>query len=352
MLDLRRRDFITLLGGAAAAWPLASHAQQPDRVRRIGVLMLYPENDPEGQLRATALRNGLQKRGWAVGGNIEIDFQWGLGDADWVRSAGAQLLRLAPDVILANGTPAARTMQQVTRTVPVIFIAGSDPVLDGLVPSLAHPGGNLTGFYVFEPSLGAKLLELLKEIAPHVRHVAILSNPDANPASWFASALAAAPRFAVEVVSAPLRGSIEIEAAMAKWGREPDFGLIVVPDPAINAHRKLINELAASHRLPVIHALRAAVAEGGLMSYGVDLPNVFRQASVYADRILKGAKPAELPIFLPTKFDLVINLTTAKKLGIDVPLSLMLQADEMLDSDNECRIVALMPEPSASLRRS
>jgi putative tryptophan/tyrosine transport system substrate-binding protein len=328
---MKRRRFITLLGGTVIARPLAARAQQPERMRRIGVLMLYPENDPEGQLRATAFRQGLQKLGWVVGRNVQIDFQWGLGDADWIRSAAAQELRLSPDVILANGTPAAKMMQQTSRTVPVIFIAGSDPVLDGLVPSLAHPGGNLTGFYVFEPSLGAKMLELLKEITPHVRHVAILSNPDANPASWFASALAAAPRLAVEVVSAPLRDSTEIEAAMVQWGREPEFGLIVVPDPATNAHRKLINELAARHRLPVIHALRAAVAEGGLMSYGVDLPNVFRQSAAYADRILKGANPADLPIFLPTKFELVINLTTAKTLGIDVPLALMARADELLD---------------------
>jgi ABC-type uncharacterized transport system substrate-binding protein len=331
MSDMRRREFITLISGAAVAWPLAGYAQQPEPMRRIGVLMLYPENDLEGQLRATAFRQGLQKLGWVVGRNVQIDFQWGLGDADWIRSAAAQLMRLAPDVIVANGTPAARTMQQSSRTVPVIFIAGSDPVVDGLVPSLAHPGGNLTGFYVFEPSFGAKLLELLEEIAPHVRRVAILSNPGANPASWITSAAAAAPRFAVEVVSAPLRDSNEIEATMAQWGREPNFGLIVVPDPATNAHRKLINELAARHRFPVIHALRAAAAEGGLISYGVDLPNVFRQAAAYADRILKGANPADLPIFLPTKFELVINLTTAKTLGIDVPLSLMLRADELLD---------------------
>jgi putative tryptophan/tyrosine transport system substrate-binding protein len=327
---VKRREFITLLGGAVA-WPLATHAQQPEGMRRIGVLMLYPENDPEGQRRATAFREGLQKLGWVVGRNVQIDFQWGLGDANWIQSAAAQLLRLAPDVILANGTPAARTMQQASRTVPVIFIAGSDPVLDGLVPSLAHPGGNLTGFYVFEPSFGAKLLELLKEIAPHVGRVAILYNPDANPASWLTSAVAAAPRLAVEVVAAPLRDSNEIEAAMAQWGRERNFGLIVVPDPATNAHRKLINELAARHRLPVIHALRAAAAEGGLISYGVDLPNMFRQSAIYADRILKGAEPADLPISLPTKFELVINLTTAKTLGIDVPLALMLRADEILD---------------------
>jgi putative tryptophan/tyrosine transport system substrate-binding protein len=222
-------------------------------------------------------------------------------------------------------------MQRASRTVPVVFILASDPVLDGLVPSLAHPGGNLTGFYVFEPSLGAKLLELLKEIAPRVTRIAILSNPDADPASWFNSAAAAAPKFAVEVVSAPLRDANEIETAMTQRGREPNVGLIVLPDPATNAHRKLINELAARYRLPVIHALRAAAAEGGLISYGVDLPNVFRQTAVYADRILKGANPADLPISLPTKFELVINLTTAKTLGIDVPMSQLVRADEMLD---------------------
>jgi putative ABC transport system substrate-binding protein len=328
---VKRRQFITLLGGAAVVWPLAARAQQAERVRRIGVLMLYPEGDPQGQLRATAFRQGLEKLGWVVGRNIQLDFQWGFGDAAWIQSAAAQLLQLKPDVIVANGTPAARTMQQASRTVPVIFIAGSDPVVDGLVPSLARPGGNLTGFYVFEPSLAAKLLELLKEIAPHVARVAILFNPDANPASWSAAAAAAAPRFAVQMFDAPLRDSNEIEAAMVRWGREPNFGVIVVPDPATNAHRKQINEIAARHRLPVIHALRAAAVEGGLISYGVDLPNVFRQAAVYADRILKGGDPADLPISLPTKFELVINITTAKTLGIDVPLSLMLRADEMLD---------------------
>jgi len=184
-----------------------------------------------------------------------------LGDADWIRSAGAQLLRLAPDVILANGTPAARTMQQLTRTVPVIFIAGSDPVVDGLVMSLARPGGNLTGLYVFEPSIGAKLLELLKEIAPHVARAAILFNPDAKAASWLAAAAAVAPRFAVEVIEAPVRDSNEIEAAIAQWGRQPNYGLIVLPDPATNAHRKLINELAARYRLPAIHALSGATRD-------------------------------------------------------------------------------------------
>src|SRR5262245_53510476 len=313
------------------AWTLSARAQQPGRVRRIGVLMLYPESDREGQLRAAGLRQGLQKVGWSVDTDVQISIQWGAGDSSWIRSAAAQLLRLAPDAVVANGTPAAKTMQQLTSTIPIIFIAGSDPVLDGLVQSLARPGGNLTGFYVFEPSLGGKLLELLKEVAPNVGRVAILSNADALSATWTASAVRAASRIAVELVEAPLRGSNEIDAAMAQWGGEPNFGVIVVPDPATNAHRKLINELAVRHRLPVIHALRAGAADRGLISYGFDLPNVFRQAAVYADRILKGSSPADLPVYQPTKFELVINLVTARTLGVDVPLSLILRVDEMLD---------------------
>jgi putative ABC transport system substrate-binding protein len=329
---MKRRQFITLLGGASVVWPLAARAQQPSPVRRIGVLMLYPEGDPEGQLRATAFRQGLEKLGWAAGRNVQIDVHWGLGDTDWIRAAAAQLLRLGPDVILANGDAAASIMQQSIRTVPVIFIAGSDPVADGLVQSLAHPGGNLTGFSVLEPSLGAKLLELLKETAPHVVRVAILMNPD-NPGNRrvSASAVAAAPRFAVEAVAAPVRDSNEIEAAIAQSAREPDYGLIVTPDPSTNAHRRLIVELAARHRLPAIHALRAATVEGALMSYGVDLPDLFRQAAGYADRILKGEKPADLPVQLPTKFELVINLKTAKVLGLTVPNSLLATADEVIE---------------------
>ena len=329
---MRRRAFITLLGGAAAAWPLAARAQQREKMRRIGVLMLYPENDPQGQLRATSFRQGLEKLGWFVGRNVQIDFQWGLGDADWVRSAAAQLLRLSPDLILANGDAATRIVQQSTRTVPVILIAGSDPVAEGLVQSLAHPAGNLTGFLVLEPSLGAKLLELLKEIAPNVARIAILFNPD-NPgnrrlATW---AMAAASKLAVDVVAAPLREPAEIEAAMTEWGHDPTYGLVVLPDPSTTSHRKLIVELAARHRLPTIHSLRAATADGGLMSYGVDLPDLFRQAATYADRILRGEKPADLPVQLPTKFELVINLKTAKALGLNVPNPLLVDADEVIE---------------------
>jgi len=330
---VRRREFIALVGGAAS-WPFAARAQQTERTRRIGVLMQYPENDPEGQLRATAFRQGLEKLGWADGRNVQIDFQWGLGDADWIRSAAAQLLRLAPDVILANGDAAAKTLQQSTRTVPVIFIVGSDAVANGLVQNLAHPGGNLTGLAVFEQSLGAKLLDLLKEIAPSVARVAILFNQD-NPGNPFASAAAAAPRFAVEVVAVPLRESneidAEIEASMAQWGASRDYGLIVLPDPSTNSHRKLIIELAARHQLPAIHALRAATADGGLMSYGPDLPDLFRQAATYADRILKGAKPADLPVQLPTRFEFVINLKTAKALGLTIPPMLLARADEVVE---------------------
>jgi putative ABC transport system substrate-binding protein len=216
--------------------------------------------------------------------------------------------------------------------VPIIFIAGGDPVAEGLVQSLAHPGGNLTGFLVLEPSLGAKLLELLKEIAPSVARIAILFNPD-NPgnqrlATW---AIAAAPKFAVDVMAAPLRNSTEIETAMGRWGRDLEHGLIVLPDPSTNSHRELIVELAARYRLPAIHALRAATADGGLMSYGVDLPDLFRQAAAYVDRILKGDTPADLPVQLPTKFELVINLNTAKALGLDVPPTLLALADEVIE---------------------
>ena len=329
---IRRRELITLLGGAAAAWPLAAGAQQGERVRHIGVLMLYPENDPQGQLRATSFRQGLEKLGWAIGRNVQINFQWGLGDSDWIRSATAQLLRLTPDLILANGDAATRIVQQSTRAVPVIFIAGSDPVAEGLVQSLAHPAGNLTGFLVLEPSLGAKLLELLKEMAPSVARFAILFNPD-NPgnrrlATW---ATAAALKLAVDVVTAPLREPAEIEAAMTEWGHDPTYGLVVLPDPSTTSHRKLIVELAARHRLPTIHSLRAATADGGLMSYGVDLPALFRQAAAYADRILKGDKPADLPVQLPTKFELVLNLKTAKALGLNVPNTLLVRADEVIE---------------------
>jgi len=330
---MRRRDFITLLGGAAAAGSAkVALAQQAEKLRRIGVLMLYPENDPAGQVRAAAFRQGLEALGWKIGRNVLVDFRWGLGDAEWIRSAAAQLEQLTPDVIVANGDAAARTVQQSVHLVPVIFIAGSDPVAEGLVRSLAHPGSNVTGFSVLEPSLGTKLLELLNEIAPKLVRVAILFNPD-NPGNQLVAAAvsAAAPRFGVEAVAAPLRDSTEIEAAMTEWGRQRNNGLIVLPDPNTNTHRSLIVALAARHHIPTIYALRAATADGGLMSYGVDYPDLFRKAAGYADRILKGAKPNDLPVQLPTKFELAINLKTAKTLGLVVPPTLLSIADEVIE---------------------
>ena len=329
---MRRREVIIAFLGAMAASPLAVRAQQPERTRRIGVLMLYPEDDPQGQLRATTFRSQLEKLGWTVGGNLQINYQWGTGDANWVRSAIAQVFRQAPDVVLANGDAAVKAAQQATKTIPVIFIASGDPVGDRLVQSLAHPGGNITGFAVMEPSLGAKLLGMLKQVAPDVARVAILVNPDnATHKRISALVVAAATRFGVEVAVTPVRESAEIEAAMTQWGREPHYGLIVPSDPSINSHRGLIIELAARYRLPTMYALRSATADGGLMSYGVDIPELFRQAALYADRILKGEKPTDLPVQLPTKFELVINLKTVKGLGLDVPPSLLATADEVIE---------------------
>lgn len=329
---MRRREFIIMLAGTAATSPYVTRAQQPERTRRIGVLMLYPENDPQGQLRAAAFRRELEKAGWTVGGNLQINYHWGTGDTDWVRSATAQVLRQAPDVMLANGDAAVKAARQSTQTVPIIFIASGDPVGDGLVQSLAHPGGNLTGFAVMEPSLGTKLLAMLKQVAPRVARVAILVNPDSATHKLISAlVVAAAPGMAVEVVAVPVREPAEIEAAMTQWRQESDCGLIVPSDPSTNSHRKLIIELAARYRLPVIYALRAATADGGLMSYGVDIPDLFRRAAIYADRILRGEKPADLPVQLPTKFELVINLKTAKRMGLEIPPTLLTTADEVIE---------------------
>jgi putative tryptophan/tyrosine transport system substrate-binding protein len=328
---MKRREFIAAIGSAAAAWPLAARAQA-ERTRRIAVLMLYPESDPQGQIRATAFRKELEKLGWTVGGNLQIDFRWGTGDSGWIRSTVAELLASVPDLILANGDAAARIVRQSTGSVPVIFIAGGDPVAGGLVQSLAHPGGNVTGFTVLEPSLGAKLLELLKGLTPRLASVAVLFNPDnLGNQQTFESAKAAAPKFAVDVTEAPWRGAAQFETTMTQWGQLPDFGLIVPPDPAINSQRALIIALAARYQLPVVYGLRVAAADGGLMSYGIDVPELFRQAATYASRILKGEKSADLPVQLPTKFELVINLKTAKTLGLTVPDKLLATADEVIE---------------------
>lgn len=329
---MRRREALRMFAGAAASYSFVAYAQQPRQVRRIGVIMLYPESDPQGQLRAAAFRHQLEKAGWTIGENLQVNFQWGIGDADWVRSVTDRALRQTPDVLLANGDAAALAAHQSARAVPVIFIGSGDPVGDGLVQSFSHPGGNMTGFAVMEPSLGAKLLGMLKQIAPQIAHVAILMNPDNGTHKRILALLeAAAPGFSVKIVSASARETAEIETAMTQWGQTPDYGVIVPSDPVTNSRRKLFVELAARYRLPAIYSLRAAVADGGLMSYGVDLIELFRQAAIYADRILKGEKPADLPVQLPTKFELVVNLRTAKAFGLDVPPSLLAIADDVIE---------------------
>jgi putative ABC transport system substrate-binding protein len=298
----------------------------------MAALMMYPEYDPQGQLRATIIRGELEKAGWTIGGNLQLDFHWGTGDAAWVRSAAAQVVGTAPDVILANGDAAVKAAQQATKTIPVIFIASGDPVGDGLVASLAHPGGNLTGFAVMQPSLGAKLLGMLKQVAPRVVHVGVLINPDSVTHNHILALLtAAATDFAVDVVAAQVHQAVEIEGAMTQWGQAAGYGVVVPSDPASNAQRELVIELAARYRLPAIFALRAAAVDGGLMSYGADILDLFHRAAVYADRILKGEKPTDLPVQLPTKFELVINQKTAKTLGFEVPTSLLATADEVIE---------------------
>ena len=329
---MKRRGFIALIGGAAAAWPLILQAEQRGSIRRISLLMLYPNNDPQGELRADVFQRELEKAGWKIGGNLQVNFHWGTGDADWVRSAIAEILQQTPDVMLANGDAAVKMAQQSTRTVPVIFIASGDPVGDGLVASLAHPGGNVTGFAVMEPTLGAKLLGMLKQVAPQVSRVGVLVNPDnATHQRIFLLLVGAAPKLGVEVVKAPAREPGQIEAAMMQWGQDLNYGLVVPSDPSTNAQRKVVIELAARYRMPAIYALRSATADGGLMSYGVDIPELFRQSAIYADRILKGEKPADLPVQLPTKFELVINLKTAKAFGLTIPQALLVAADEVIE---------------------
>jgi ABC-type uncharacterized transport system substrate-binding protein len=327
---MRRRDFIALLGATAS--PLAAQAQQPAPVRRVGVLMMYAENDPEGRVRAAAFQEGLEKLGWMVGRNVAIDYRWGAGDVDWARTATVDLLTLTPDVIVANSTTAARAAQRASRTVPIVFIGASDPVALGLVTSLSHPGGNMTGFTNMGPTVGPKWLDLLKKMAPRIKRVAVLFNPN-NPSSvsLAGSVASVAKELAAEVVEAPVREVGEIEEVITRLGREPGGGLIVPPDPATAAHRKLIIELAKRNRLPAIYALRVFTLEGGLMAYGVNIPELFRQAAVYVNRILRGDKPADLAVQMPTTFELIINLKTARTLGLTVPTTLRVAADEVIE---------------------
>jgi ABC-type uncharacterized transport system substrate-binding protein len=328
---MRRREFITLVG-ASAAWPLAAHAQQSERVRRIGVLMNLAANDPESQRRVTGFVQALQALGWTDSRNVKIDYRWGAGDVELYRRYAAELLALAPDVILSTGTPVVEVLRGLTRTVPIVFLQVADPVGAGYVESLQHPGGNITGFSPVEFGFSAKWLELLKEIAPPVKRVGVLRDPtNAGGIGQLAALQSVAPSLGVELRAIGVLEADEIERGVAAFARGSNDGLIVTANPLTSVHRALIITLAAKHRLPTVYPFRFFAVNGGLISYGADSIEPYARAAGYVDRILKGEKPADLPVQAPTKFELVINLKTAKTLGIAVPPMLLARADEVIE---------------------
>jgi putative ABC transport system substrate-binding protein len=328
----QRREFITLVGGAAASWPLAARGQEPARIRRIGVLSPLAENDPEAQANVSAFRQALEMLSWTDRRNLHIDYRWGSGDSERIRAYAIELVGLKPDVFLVSTALVLQPLQQETRSIPIVFTQISDPVGSGFVASLSHPGGNVTGFAIAEFSIYGKSLEVLKEAAPHVTRVAVILNPEQKPQAGMWRAIeAVAPSFRVQLTAASVRNAAEIERAIDEFAHEPNGGLIVLPNPVNEGNRKLIITMAARHRLPAVYAFRFFVTDGGLISYGVDLADQYRQAASYVDRILRGEKPAELPVQQPTKFALVVNLKTAKALGLDVPPTLLSRADEVIE---------------------
>ena len=337
MLDVRRREFITLLGGAAAAfsascsfsWPPAARAQQP---RRIGVLTPFTELDAEGRSRVSAFREAFREAGWLEGRNIQVDYRWAGGDPDRIRAYAAEIVGLAPAAILCNSTPVLAALRKETQTIPIVFIGISDPVGVGFVASMARPGGNLTGFANFEPEMGGKWLQELKAVAPGLNRVAFVMNrQNASWASLFRAIEAVAPTFGVDATAVDGRDAAEIERSITGFGGPPNGGLIVQPDGITSAQRQLIIDLAARHGLPAIYPFRFFATDGGLMAYGVNAVDQFRRAASYVDRILHGAKPADLPVQAPTKFELVINLKTATALGLKIPEAVLVRADEVIE---------------------
>jgi ABC-type uncharacterized transport system substrate-binding protein len=329
---VKRREFITLIGGAAAAWPVAARAQQGERVRRVGVLVGFRANDPQGEARVAAFRQGLQALGWIDGRNLRIDLSWGAGDADSVRKRAAEVMSLAPEVVLAAGSSAVAALQQQTRALPIVFVQVVDPVGGGFVESLAAPGGNVTGFTQFEYGISGKWLELLKELAPRVTRVAILRDPGiAAGAGQLGAIQSVAPSFGVELRPLDVRDAPDIERGIAAFARSSNGSLIVTGANLANTHRKLIITLAARNKLPAVYTNRFYVVDGGLISYGADPVDQYRRAASYVDRILKGEKPGDLPVQTPTKYELVINLGTARALGIEVPSTLLARADEVIE---------------------
>jgi putative tryptophan/tyrosine transport system substrate-binding protein len=329
---MKRREFVTLLGGAAAAWPIAVRAQQADRVRRIGALMYLAADDPESPARVAAFARGLQELGWIEGRNIQIEYRWGGGDMDRVRRFAAELVALAPDVILVSSGSALAALQNATRTVPIVFVNFTDPVGAGYVASLSRPGANTTGFTLFEYGTSGKWLELLKQIAPAMTRAAVIRDPSiTSGTAQFAAIQAVAPSIGVELTPVDARDAGGIEQTIAGFARGSNCGLIVTASPSAFRRRELIIALAARHRLPAVYPIRASVASGGLISYGTDEIDQQYRAAGYVDRILKGEKPADLPVQAPTKYELVINLKTAKALGLTVPDSLLARADEVIE---------------------
>ena len=330
---MQRREFITLLGGTAIAWPLAAHAQHSEQMRRIGVLQGGGDtDDPRSQPNIAAFLQTLQQLGWADGRNVKIDYRWPAADADKTCKYAAELVALAPDVILAMSSPSLDSLLQATRTVPIVFVGVADPAGAGFVDSLSRPGGNATGFMLFDYSLSTKWVELLKEIAPGVKRAAVLRDPAiASGIGQWGAISSAAPSLGVEVSPVNVRDAAEIERDLAAFAGSGNGGLIVTGSPLSIVHRELIISLAVRHKLPTVYFQRRFVAGGGLISYGPDMADHSRRAAGYVDRILKGEKPADLPVQAPTKYDLVVNLKTAKALGLTIPPAVLARADEVIE---------------------
>jgi ABC-type uncharacterized transport system substrate-binding protein len=332
---MRRREFIVYAGSAVAApqiWPLATRAQQSERVRRIGVLLQAVKSDPESQIRIKAFVKGLEQFGWTEGRNLQLDYRWAGGNSDDIRKHAADLVALAPDVLVAAGSATVGALQQSTRTVPIVFATVGDPVGAGFVESLARPGGNITGFAIFEYAIGAKWLELLREISPRTTRVAVLRDPSvATGPGQFGAIQTAAPSLRMEISPVNMRDASELGRALTAFAQSPNGGLIVSGTPLAQLHRNLIITLAARHKLPAVYFERFFVVDGGLISYGADFVDQYRRAGGYVHRILNGEKPADLPVQAPTKYELVINLETAKALDLTVPPSLLARADAIVE---------------------
>ena len=329
---MRRRDFITLLGGGAVTWPLAARAQQPERIRRIGVVAGNIATDPEEQIRSTTFRQRLAELGWVEGRSVWFDYRWAATDEDRIRSHVAELVDLRPDVILTQGTPLTVAAQQQTRIIPIVFTLVADPVASGLVASLARPGANITGFTNYEYAIGGKWLETLKESAPHITRVLAIQNPaNAGAPGLLREIESGAHSFGMQVTTASTLNAAEMERAIEAFARESNGGLLVLPDATTSNLRTLIVALTARYRLPAIYPFRYFAVSGGLISYGIDTADQFRLAASYVDLILKGVKPADLPVQAPTKFELVINRKTAKTLGLEIPPTLLGRADEVIE---------------------